>query len=563
MKTKNYLLNKSKLRTCLESTRIYITLTAMLFGSALMAQVPELINGSPLNPEDLTELGNRIYFNGESSNGDKWLYSTTGNDVVIHPGIVPIGYAANDPSEMVALNGQLIFNGRSVTSGGQVSLTEYELYSFNHSVIYQNYDAPQKIKDINPGVSSSSPLGLSVFNDNVYFSAKDGSNGRELWMTDGTEAGTQLLKDINPGSEDSKPLSFLEYNGNLLFTADDGTHGKELWITDGTNQGTEMVKDIRTGISDGYARRFTEYDGKVYFRARGDNNGVELWVTDGTESGTYMFKDINPGDLNSGSSPGGFTVYNGNLYFYADDGNSGRELWVSDGTASGTSMLKDINPGEGDSYPSGLIVFDGVLYFGATDGTNSGLWSTDGTTAGTTLVSSVSGRPRYEMMKYDGRIYYIASDANGDGKLWTSDGTTAGTEEVSTPSIAPNTNPFYLGEDPSRRSNFIVFGESLFFTADYDNNGLKMYKLTTDNLGTEDYATVDFIVHPNPVEDILHLESGTHQISEIILFSIKGQRLQTWNGKSEVNLSGYNSGNYLMKITTENNKSVTKQIIKK
>lgn len=562
MKTKNYLSNKSKLSTCLASTRIYVTLAAMLLGSTLMAQVPELIDGSPLNAKGFTELGNRIYFNGESSNGDKWLLSTTGNEVDRHPGVAPVNYSANDPSEMVALNGQLILQGRLVTTG-QVNLTEYELYGFNHSATHQTFDFPTKIKDINPGVSSSSPRGMTELNGNIYFSADDGTNGRELWVTDGGELGTYMLKDINPGSDDSFPSRFFEYNGNLLFTADDGSHGRELWITDGTSQGTEMVKDIRTGSTTSALFGFTEFNGKVYFRAKGDNNGSELWVTDGTESGTYVFKDINPGGVNSGSFPGGFTEYNGNLYFYADDGNNGRELWVSDGTASGTSMLKDINSGSGDSYPNELIVLDGLLYFGATDGTNSGLWSTDGTTTGTTLVYSGSGRPSYGMTNYDERLYYVASDANGDGKLWVSDGTTAGTEQASVPNVAPNTSPFYLSEDPSQRSNFIVFNDSFYFTADYDNNGLKLYKITTDNLGTEDYASVDFVVHPNPVEDILHLESGAHQISEIILFSITGQRLQSWDGKSEINLSEYNSGNYLVKITTENNKSVTKQIIKK
>ncbi|PJX22821.1 hypothetical protein CAP47_07290 [Psychroflexus sp. S27] len=561
MKTKNYLSNKSKLSTCLASTRIYVTLAAMLLGSTLMAQVPELIDGSPLNAKGFTELGNRIYFNGESSNGDKWLLSTTGNEVDRHPGVAPVNYSANDPSEMVALNGQLILQGRLVTTG-QVNLTEYELYGFNHSATHQTFDFPTKIKDINPGVSSSSPRGMTELNGNIYFAADDGTNGRELWVTDGTEAGTQLLKDINPGSDNSSPRRFFEYNGSLLFIADNGTDGRELWVTDGTSQGTEMVKDINPGFAPSQAYGFAEFDDKVYFRATGDN-GTEPWVTDGTESGTYMLKDIYPGNMNSGSFPFGFTAFNGNLYFYADDNINGRELWISDGTTSGTSMLKDINPGNGGSYPNQFTELDGLLYFGASDGTNSGLWKTDGTTGGTTLVYSDSGSPRGIMINYDGRLYYVASDANGDGKLWVSDGTTGGTELASDPSIAPNTNPFYLGEDPSQKSNFIVAHGNMYYTADYDNNGLKLYKLTTNNLGIKDYETIDFVVHPNPVEDILHLESGAHQISEIILFSIKGQRLQTWDGKSEINLSEYNSGNYLVKITTENNKSVTKQIIKK
>ncbi|MEZ5990306.1 MAG: hypothetical protein R3F30_14540 [Planctomycetota bacterium] len=41
------------------------------------------------------------------------------------------------------------------------------------------------------------------------FTAEDGTNGRELWISDGTAAGTSLVKDITPGKEGIKPPHWL------------------------------------------------------------------------------------------------------------------------------------------------------------------------------------------------------------------------------------------------------------------------------------------------------------------------------------------------------------------
>jgi ELWxxDGT repeat protein len=37
----------------------------------------------------------------------------------------------------------------------------------------------------------------------TIFAANDGTNGRELWVTDGTAADTQLLMNINPAAGSS------------------------------------------------------------------------------------------------------------------------------------------------------------------------------------------------------------------------------------------------------------------------------------------------------------------------------------------------------------------------
>ncbi|WP_036477387.1 ELWxxDGT repeat protein [Myxosarcina sp. GI1] len=85
------------------------------------------------------------------------------------------------------------------------------------------------VKDINSGGSNSFVDNLTVVNETLYFTATDGTNGEELWKSDGTAEGTVLVEDINPGGDSSFPNNFTEVNGKLYFTANDGTNGDELW----------------------------------------------------------------------------------------------------------------------------------------------------------------------------------------------------------------------------------------------------------------------------------------------------------------------------------------------
>ena len=47
--------------------------------------------------------------------------------------------------------------------------------------------------------TAASPSSLTGVGGTLFFTADDGTHGRELWKSDGTEAGTVLVKDIDPG----------------------------------------------------------------------------------------------------------------------------------------------------------------------------------------------------------------------------------------------------------------------------------------------------------------------------------------------------------------------------
>jgi large repetitive protein len=124
-----------------------------------------------------------------------------------------------------------------------------------------------------PGIRS-----LTVFRGKAYFSHDDGVNGRELWVSDGTEAGTHLFKDILPGPGSSNP-GHLHVEGNiLLFSATDGIHSLEPWRSDGTVLGTRMLQDIAPGDLPSSPTEFTASGPYVYFAANDGTTGFELWA---------------------------------------------------------------------------------------------------------------------------------------------------------------------------------------------------------------------------------------------------------------------------------------------
>ncbi|MBK6995108.1 MAG: hypothetical protein IPH31_09325 [Lewinellaceae bacterium] len=106
---------------------------------------------------------------------------------------------------------------------------------------------PVLLRNINTAEGSSTPNGLVKANNLVYFNADDGIHGRELWKSDGTQAGTEMVKDIASGEEDSTPENFCDVNGTVFFTATTPQSGTELWKTDGTPAGTVIVEDLIVG----------------------------------------------------------------------------------------------------------------------------------------------------------------------------------------------------------------------------------------------------------------------------------------------------------------------------
>jgi ELWxxDGT repeat protein len=321
--------------------------------------------------------------------------------------------------------------------------------------------SPSQLLQINPGSAPSNPKFFTNVNGLTFFQANDGIHGAELWATDGTAAGTFLVKDINPGTLGSSPGGYAmtvngatNVNGTLFFSAQDGTHGRQLWASNGTATGTFLVDAIGT---DSDPRYLTNVNGTLFFSAR-DGNSKGLWESNGTAAGTFRLFDINTSYPYR--SPAELTNVSGTLFFSAYDGTHGRELWESNGTTAGTFMVDDINPGSSGSNPAELTNVSGTLFFSANDGTHgSELWESNGTAAGTFMVKDIlpgksSSYPN-SLTNVNGTLFFAADDGILGDALWESNGTAAGTSLI--------TDMFNAGFGGGMRN---VNGTLFFFTYD-------------------------------------------------------------------------------------------------
>src|SRR5947207_2433544 len=232
----------------------------------------------------------------------------------------------------------------------------------------------------------------------------------------------------------------------VVFSGKDTSNRVNLWVTDGTSAGTSELTVTGVGSSGllvSGTPDFTKLGGKVLFAGEDSNFRVNFWETDGTVAGTAELTI--PGQYSFGLKPSDFTVFGSRALFAGYDSSVDYNLWITDGTATGTSELN-----VGGASSSGLIYFykspdftvlgTKALFMGYDTNARLNLWVTDGTVSGTSEVqvanASASGllynqAPDFTVL--GNKVLFAGSDNNSHYTLWVTDGTTAGTSELSSP----------------------------------------------------------------------------------------------------------------------------------
>lgn len=250
-------------------------------------------------------------------------------------------------------------------------------------------------------------------------------------VSDGTAAGTRPLTRVVPSIGTSPDDSAAIDGGRVVFSAaPPGTSDFELWITDGTDQGTNLVRDINPRYASS-PRRCVRVGRNVFFVADDGVGGDELWRTDGTQTGTTLVGDIRPGTR--GSDFQKLAVIGERLIFTANDGVAGQELWRAD--AAGATLVADLTVGPGSTTFGSAATADGRAVFAARLVTTSSVYGTDGSSVALLPIrSSVFNQAAYSVVTLGRRVLVVVNNGlHRVAELFLTDGTVAGTSVLAAP----------------------------------------------------------------------------------------------------------------------------------
>lgn len=403
----------------------------------------------------------------------------------------------------------------------------------------------------NPG---SFPQLFTQFGNYLYFKAIGGTTvGEELFATDGTAAGTPLVKNINPtNGGNGAPRSLTIVNDKLFFTADNGTNGRELYFTTGTLSTNVSSIDICSGLAASSPQNLTAFNNKLYFSAVNCSTGITgIWKSDGTVAGTTMVSNV---DTGGNANPQDFIVSQGLLFFTAFTTGNGREMHYVD-TNNQQSVYRSINPGAADAMPSGnqYIEYNNVLYFLANNGTSGNeLWRIDRSISGiadTAMVKDINtsgdSNPS-NFIVFGGKLLFQANDGIHGAELWQTDGTEAGTFMVA------DINP---GSGSSSPTDFAIINTNeMLFTANDGTTGNELWKINAATLSNNAAAITEnrIKIYPNPSENYFEISSEL-AIDKVEVFSMLGELIKTYPKQNQYETLELANGSYVVKIHSGHN----------
>ncbi|SHI06183.1 DUF4214 domain-containing protein [Marivita hallyeonensis] len=234
-------------------------------------------NGSP---RDFVMGDGGVYFVANFPNGGGSGFFAGSSGIVFGDaaGNVNVLTKPDDPGGSPFI-GDIEYAGDTLFVSGRRPLSTTDTFNSDTGLFRLDTNAPfalELIASVINGVQIT-PSQLVDFGENLLFVSNN-----NLFISDGTGAGTQQLTSNLTGLQ-----TVVSGTSKAFFWGTTAEAGQELWVTDGTVAGTSLVTDLNPGTSGQQGLAITVLDDVAHFQAFADNV-AGLFASDGTEIGTEL-----------------------------------------------------------------------------------------------------------------------------------------------------------------------------------------------------------------------------------------------------------------------------------
>ena len=302
----------------------------------------------------------------------------------------------------------------------------------------------------------SNPSNLAAMGGELVFSTSTDGSNTEPWVSDGTTGGTHVITNIHPTNPGS--LTIVDeggFGGDLVFLGSTATTGPTVWVSDGTVNGTGVLEIPLQPGNFALFPPLVSSGGQLFFTVA-TANGDQLWVANSAIPGSAA-SPIAGSILNPNSAF--MTAFDGGVFYYSVNAGG---TFFTDGTGPSPTLLSSA------TVLAQPVQFNNeLLFFGSTMANGTGLFETDGTAAGANFIGDVPAAVTASSFTVSGsQVFFVAGDASTGAELWVTDGTAQGTHIVE--DIAP-------GAAGSAPTQLTAFDGGVVFTANDQTHGEQIW----------------------------------------------------------------------------------------
>lgn len=434
-------------------------------------------------------------------------------------------------------------NGGIITSGDNIYFFTPNVFDYS---LYVVRDGTVEMLGTFPGDYVFYFAGIPLPGGKLLFPGHSEANGHEPWVTDGTVAGTHMVKDIMPGASTSLGEPFplfqgFDFQGRAYFLGQDETNGMQLWVSDGTEAGTTQFAVVNE----------PDETGAITLEWSKNDDQFIITTPDGVLSSDGTTTELmHPANIVRVKIPGlTYPVSNeGWMYFLASE--SPWRLYRTKGTIATTETV--LNASVSTQIFTYLAELNGMAYvFGDNGSGQVALIRLDPTLGTATVVKSfagtfANGSPNFYGFQVLGdQLYFYGTENDSHRQYWRSDGTEAGTVMIT------NFTPSGVNGGPDAASTYMMaFQDHFVFTANSEEVGVELFAIEGE-VGISETTIGNSSVNAWVDGSATLVVRGTEQLGAVRVLDATGREVaRKDNVRSEqvrIPMTGLSAGLYLVR----------------